>query len=299
MHEVRSLEFQCNPVCDLGCEQASVEIPHAEVAFQEIFQTHFSHSRSCYALYQRILTLLPRQFNGYLAKRIFAQKYARLVNENFSAIENPCNESLFMSALEVEVVRARAVQNSALLARAVAVDVIFDAFVAASRLLYANSIVGHFSFSPSMSEDFSDFLFNNLGASSCSFNVESLPGAFQPIVTELYLAGTISANSVLWFANHSELEVQDETLDALEGLLEGWKDKYMSFLGDGTEFQVNLPGSMPEENVVDAQQVRDLPSLVAGVTSVFSRVGKGVLNVESTLNNTADFTASIAELTAI
>jgi len=297
LFEISTPEFQCQADCPLGFEDAKVEIPHSEVAFQEAFQTHFSQSRACHSLYQRVISLLPRQFNGFLAKRIFAQKYARLLNENFvSNVENVCNEQLFMTPFEVEVVRSRAVQNSALLSRSVAMDVLFDAFVAASRMAYASAIAGHFSFSDSMSEDFHDFFFSNLGASSCSFNVEALPGVFQPIVTELYLAGTISANLVSWFATHSGLSIPGETLDLLDNMLERWKTIYTEYLAERVQFQTRLPGAMPEEELPTQEQVRILPALVSGVTSVFSRVGKSVVNAEQTLQNVNDMTLNLSGL---
>lgn len=297
MRELTSVEFQCKGDCPLGLEDASVEIPHSEISLQELTQMHFSHSRACYSIYQRVINMLPRQFNGFLAKRIFSQKYARLVNENYSDCSNECNRTLFMSTLEVEFFRTRAVQNSALLSRSVAIDVIFDAFVAASRLAYANSIISYFSFDAEKSEIFSDYLSNNLGASSCSFNVEALPGVFQPIVTELYLAGSVSANSIMWFSNHSELEVSDGTLDVLDSMLERWKSSYMEFLRGDVVFQTNLPGSMPEEEIPNGEQVGNMPSLIAGVSSVFSRVGKSVLNVENVISNANDITSSLSELT--
>jgi len=51
LFEVTPVTFQCKQDCPLNAENVSVDIPHDEVALQEMLQLHFSMSRVCYQKY--------------------------------------------------------------------------------------------------------------------------------------------------------------------------------------------------------------------------------------------------------
>ncbi len=287
----KKLAFQCKSDCPLSLGIAPIEVPHCELALMEIAKDVHLQSRSARRLLDALLAVLPGGPIDSSFRETFRSFVNGVVMTRFSNVETACNQSLFAPLSEFVLSEMPGLFRQA--GVSVLCDELFKMYDFTSRVCYLETLVSNFSLTEGTVEILSDLVSDLLENESCSFNVDLFPTMFNEALTEMFVATVVSINSILWVNTRSEVKIPDSALTLLNKIYEDWSSNYSS----GVSFQSGNSQSMPGLNEAPTEHTHLFARAVSGITNAFTRVGRGVTNVEETLQNVNDLTSNVSELT--